>query len=163
MTRLACIAAAALAFAASTPLLCATTTPASAQSWRDDGGMGDGDLRDLLMDRRSDRRDMLMDLLSDRRERRGDIMDLLSDRRERRGDIMDLLSDRRERRGDLMDLIGDNGDDGDMGGGLRGRLRERLSDRLGAGDEENCFFVTRTMRDEGGDWMVLVRRRVCRD
>lgn len=160
MTRLACIAAAALAFAASTPFLCATTTPASAQSWRDDAGIGD-DLRDLLMDRRSDRRDMLMDLLSDRRERRGDILERISDRRERRGDLLDLLSERRDLREELMDLIGDDGDRG--GGRLRGRLRERISDRLGGGDEENCFFVTRTLRDEGGDWMVLVRRRVCRD
>jgi hypothetical protein len=135
MARLCLTTAAALAFIASSPLLGTTATPAFAQSWGDGGGgeMGAGDVRDFLMDELRTRR-------SDRREM-----------------IRELLAERRGMRDEMME------DDGGLRDRLRGRLRERISERLGEGDEGNCFFITRSLRAEGGDWLALVRRRVCRD
>jgi hypothetical protein len=165
MARLPLMAAAALALVASTPLFGATTTPASAQEWSedDDGiGAGGGDLRDFLMDAlraRHDRRDLLLDLLRERRDRRGELLDLLRERRDWRDEIMDLIGDRGDLRGRLRARVAERfGEDG-----LRGRLRERIAERLGAGDEGNCYFLTRSLRDEDRSLLVIVRRRVCRD
>ena len=66
MARLPVIAAAVLAIAASAPVICTTTSPASAQGWRDRDGDVDRDLRDLLRDRirtRQDMRDLIIDLV----------------------------------------------------------------------------------------------------
>jgi hypothetical protein len=50
-------------------------------------------------------------------------------------------------------------DDEDEGGGWRGRLRERLSERR----DGDCYFLTRSLRNEDRSLLVVVRRRVCRD
>ena len=74
MARLPVIAAAVLAIAASAPLMCATTSPATAREWRDRDGDVNRDLRDLLIDRirtRQDLRDLLEDLLEYRPGLRG--------------------------------------------------------------------------------------------
>jgi len=158
MTRLPIIAAAALAIAASAPVLWTTTSPASAHDWgdrsdmADRGGGGDtdsGDLRDLLRDRirtRADLRDLIIDLLQDRRDLRERMRERMNDRRS-----------------------GWHGaDEDEEGGGLRGRLRERLAERMADrhhGEEEGggCYFLTRSLRDEDGDFVIIVRRRICRD
>ena len=142
MKRLSVIAAAILATAASAPVVFATTDPASAREWRDSDDM-DSDLRDLLKDwirTREDLRDFIVDLLRDRREMRSEL---------------------RERIGNLRDR-----DDEQDGGMSRGRLRERLAERLAErrGERDgDCFFLTRSLRDEDGDFLIIVRRRVCRD
>ena len=138
MARLPVIAAAVLAIAASAPVICTTTTPASAQGWRDSDGDVGRDLRDLLRDRirtREDLRDLIIDLLESRQERGG-----------------------------LRERIGrwrDREDEGD--GGWRGRLRERIAERRHGGGEGECYFLTRSLRAQDGDFLVFVRRRVCRD
>ena len=117
MARLPVIAAAVLAIAASAPVICTTTSPASAQGWRDRDGDTDRDLRDLLRDRirtRQDLRDLIVDLIEDRQE-------------------------------------------------MRRRLRERIAERRGGGEEGECYFLTRSLRAQDGDLLVIVRRRVCRD
>lgn len=143
MARLPVIAAAILAIAASAPVICTTTSPASAQGWRDRDG--DVDLRDLLKDRirtRQDLRDLIIDLIRDRQDLRGLVRERISQRRDRE-------------------------DDGDDDGGLRGRLRERIAERIAerrrGGEEGDCYFLTRSLRDEDGDLLVIVRRRMCRD
>ena len=143
MARLPVIAAAVLAIAASAPVICTTTSPASAQGWRDRDGDMDRDLRDLLRDRirtRQDLRDLITDLLQDRQDLRGRVSDRISRCRDR---------------------------DEDEDGGLRGRLRERIGERIAerrrGGEEGDCYFLTRSLRDEDGDFLVIVRRRVCRD
>jgi hypothetical protein len=145
MTRLSVIAAAVLAIAASAPVICATTSPASAQGWRDRDGEMDRDLRDLLRDRirtREDLRDLIADILRDRAELRERL---------------------RERVGHWRDRDEDN--ENDMG--WRSRLRERLAERMAehhhGADEGECLFLTRSLRDEDGDFLIVVRRRVCRD
>jgi hypothetical protein len=137
MARLPVIAAAVLAIAASAPVICTTTSPASAQGWRDkDGDMG-RDLRDLL----TNLRHLIVDLIQDRQDSRGRLRERTSHWR-----------DREEEEDD---------------GGLRGRLRERIADRIAerrrGGEEGDCYFLTRSLRDEDGDLLVIVRRRVCRD
>jgi hypothetical protein len=148
MARLSVIAAAVLAIAASTPVICTTTSPASAQGWRDRDGDVSRDLRDLLMDKirtRQDFRELIINLLQDRQDLRGRL---------------------RERISHLRDQEDDDEDDN---GGLRGRLRERIAERIaerrggGGGDDGNCYFLTRSLRDEDGDFLVIIRRRVCRD
>lgn len=140
MARLPVIAAAVLAIAASAPVICTTTSPASAQGWHDRDGDMDRDLMDRIRTRQ-DLRDLIIDLIQDRQGLRGRL-------RERMGP----WRDREE-------------DEDDAGG--RGRLRERIADRLAerhhGGEEGDCFFLTRSLRAEDGDWFVLVRRRVCRD
>lgn len=131
------------------PLLSTMISPAAAQEqeWSDND-MNDGDLRDFLRDavrERADRRDMLMDLIQERRDRRAELMDMLRDRRDLRDRIRERVSGR----------LGGEDDDGNWGG----RLRERLAARAGG----NCYFLTRSLRDEDGSLLVIVRRRVCRD
>jgi hypothetical protein len=56
---------------------------------------------------------------------------------------------------------------------MRGRLRERIAERIAerrhggeegrGGEAGECYFLTRSLRDEDGDFLVIVRRRVCRD
>jgi hypothetical protein len=133
MARLPVIAAAVLAIAASAPVICTTTSPASAQGWRDkDGDMG-RDLRDLL----TNLRHLIVDLIQDRQDSRGRLRERTSHWR-----------DREEEEDD---------------GGLRGRLRERIADRIAerrrGGEEGDCYFLTRSLRDEDGDLLVIVRRR----
>jgi len=137
MARLPVIAAAVLAIAASAPVICTTTSPASAQGWRDKDGDTDRDLRDLLMDRIRTRQD-LRDL------------------------ITDLLRDRQDLRGRVRDRISRDGDE-DEDGGLRERIGERIAERRRGGEEGDCYFLTRSLRDQDGDLFVLIRRRVCRD
>src|ERR1700754_712051 len=89
MARLPVIAAAVLAIAASAPVICATTSPASAQGWRDSDGDMDRDLRDLLKDRirtRQDLRDLIIDLIQDRQDLRGRLRERISERRDREDD-----------------------------------------------------------------------------
>ena len=145
MARLPVIAAAVLAIAASAPMICTTTSPASAQGWRDRDG--DMDMRDLIRDRirtRQDLRDLIIDLIQDRQDRQ----DLRGRVRERVGHWKDREEEEDE-------------------GGLRGRLRERIGERIAerrrGGEEGDCYFLTRSLRDADGDFFVLVRRRVCRD
>jgi len=136
------IAAAVLAIAASAPVLSATTTPASADEWRDRGA-GSDDARDLLRDRvrtRGDLRDLISDLLRDRQDMRGHS---------------------RER---IRSLRGE--DEDEDGGGLRSRLRERLTERMAErnrDEDSSCYFLTRSLRDEDGDFVIIIRRRICRD
>jgi hypothetical protein len=157
MARLPVIAAAVLAIAASAPVICATTSPASAQGWRDRDGDTDRDLRDLLRDRirtRQDLRDLIADLIQDRQDMRGRV-------RERIGERI------AERRGGGEEGDYRNRDEDEDGGGLRGRLRERIGERIAerrrGGEEGDCYFLTRSLRDQDGDLLVVVRRRVCRD
>ena len=145
MVRLPVIAAAVLAIAASAPVIGTTTSPASA-GWRDRDGDVDRDLRDLLRDRiqtRQDLRDFIIDLLHDRQDLRRRL-------RERAGHWRD--------RGDEED---------EDSGGLRGRLRELIGDRVAerrrGGEEGDCYILTRSLRDADRDLLVIVRRRVCRD
>jgi len=153
MARLPVIAAAVLAIAASAPVICTTTSPASAQGWRDRDGDMDRDLRDLLRDRirtRQDLRDLIVDLIQDRQDMRGHLRERIA-----------------ERRGGGEDGDYRNRDEDEDGGGLRGRLRERIGERIAerrrGGEEGDCYFLTRSLRDEDGDFLVIVSRRVCRD
>jgi hypothetical protein len=152
MTKLPVIATTALALFVSTPLLCTTATPASAHDWSDQDEGVSGDLRDRLMDR-----------LEARRERRELIRDLLQERRDRRDGMEDLLGDRGEARDRLRDRLRERlaGDDDNFRDRQRGRLRERIAERRESRGE--CYFVTRSIRDEDGDFLAVVRRRVCRD
>jgi hypothetical protein len=149
MARLPVIAAAVLAIAASAPVICTTTSPASAQESRDKDGDMNRDLRDLLKDSirtRQDLRDLIVDLIQDRQ-----------DRQDLRGRLRERISQRRDR----------EEEDEDGGGGMRGRLRERIAERIAerrhGGEEGDCYFLTRSLRDEDGDFLVIVRRHVCRD
>jgi hypothetical protein len=144
MARLPMIAAAVLAIAASAPVICTTTSPASAQGWRDRDGDMDRDLRDLLMDRirtRQDLRDLIVDLIHDRQDFRGRLRERISHWRDRE----------------------EEEEDGGRRGGLRERIAERIAERRRGGEEGDCYFLTRSLRDEDGDFLVIVRRRVCRD
>jgi hypothetical protein len=162
MARLPVIAAAVLAIAASAPLICTTTTPASAQGWQDRDGDVGRDLRDLLRDRIRTRQDLrdLVDALEERQERRERM------RYSGRGD-----EDEDGYRGGMHERMGYGRDrDDEDGGYCRGRLRERLAERIAERrrgyerrglEEGECFFLTRSLRDEDGDVFVLIRRRVC--
>jgi hypothetical protein len=174
MTRSSIIVASVLTLIAFPPLFSTMATPASAQEqeWSN-SDMNDGDLRDLLRDwvrDRPDRRDMLMDLLEERRERRADLMDRVHDRMDRRDRLRERISNRGDDdedgswrdRGDLRDRlrerISSRGDD-EEDGSRRSRLRERLAERRGG----DCYFLTRSLRNEDRTLLVFVRRRVCRD
>ena len=173
MTRLPVMAIAALTLISSPVLSTMLTTPAFAQSdaWgSSEPDLGDGSVRDLVrswIEDRSDRRAMLSDLIQDRRERRDDLRDLLQERMDRRGELMDLLRDHPGLRDRLRERLasrwGDEtsqtGDENDDRAGWRDRLRGRLAARSGQG----CFFLTRSLRDEDGSLLVVVRRRICRD
>jgi hypothetical protein len=145
MTRVSAFAAAfLLATTASAPVICATTSLASAQEWRDRDGETERDLRDLLRDRirtREDLRDLIVDLLRDRPDLRGRLRERMSHWRDREED--------------------------EDGGGWRGRMRERFAERIAerrrGGEEGECYFLTRSLRDADGDFLVIVRRRICRD
>ena len=153
MARLPVIAAAVLAIAASAPVICTTTSPASAQGWRDRDGDTDRDLRDLLRDRirtRQDLRDLIVDLIQDRQDMRGRL-------RERIGERI------AERRGGGEEGDCRNRDEDEDGGGWRGRMRERIAERRRGGEEGECYFLTRSLRAQDGDLLVIIRRRVCRD
>lgn len=162
MTRLPMMAIAALTLAASHTFLLASTTRAVAQSedWSvGEADMDDGHLRDLVRDwlqDRTDRRDALMDLIQERRDRRDELRDLLDERMDRRGELMDFLRDHPRLRERLRERMAARWTDEGEG---RGRLRERLASRL-SGD---CYFLTRSLRNQDGSLLVVVRRRVCRD
>jgi hypothetical protein len=128
-----------------TPVLYTTMTPAFAQE-RDDGdeGISRSELRELLMDR-----------LQRRQERRDELLGLLEERSERRSELMDLLRERSERRGKLLDLPADREREG-----RPGRLRRMMSESEERGE---CLFLTRSLRDADGDFLILVRRRICPD
>jgi hypothetical protein len=148
MTRLPVIAAAVLAIAASAPVICTTTSPASAQGWRDRDGDTGRDLRDLIRDRirtRQDLRDLIADLIEDRQELRGRLRERIGER----------VAERRDRE--------EGEDDGGWRGHLRERIGERIAERRRGGEEGDCYFLTRSLRAEDGDFFVIVRRRVCRD
>ena len=141
MARLPVIAAAVLAIAAS-----ASVIGTASAGWRDRDGDVDRDLRDLLRDRIQTRQDL-------------------------RDFIIDLFHDRQDLRRRLRERVGhwrDRGDEEDEdGGGLRGRLRELIGDRVAerrrGGEEGDCYILTRSLRDADRDLLVVVRRRVCRD
>jgi hypothetical protein len=157
MARLPVIAAAVLAIAASAPVICTTTSPASAQGWRDRDGDTDRDLRDLLRDRirtRQDLRDLIVDLIQDRQDMRGRLRERIGERiAERRGGGEE---------GDCRHRDEDE-DDGGWRGRLRERIGERIAERRRGGEEGDCYFLTRSLRAQDGDLLVIVRRRVCRD
>ncbi|WP_262031300.1 hypothetical protein [Microvirga sp. Mcv34] len=186
MTRWPVLAMAAFTFVVSPSLFLASAMPATAQEndWGSgDTGMGDGRLRDLLRDwvqDRADRRDMLLDLIQERRDQRDELMDVLQERSDRRGEVADFLRDHpwlrerlRERaasrwndedgggavRERLRERVASRWNDEDDGGAWRGRLRERLAERMGG----DCYFLTRSLRNQDGSLLVVVRRRVCRD
>jgi hypothetical protein len=184
MTKMTVVAAIACALLGSAPLLSAMTTPSFAQGWRDsDDESSDRGVRGAFLDRLQIRRD-LRDLLEDRVRSRQDTRDLLEDRVRSRQDTRDLLLDllrnrlrewlagRRERdedgdgglRGRLRERLANLRDsDEDSDGGLRGRLRERLAERIRGRDSDACHIFTRSLRNEDGDFLILVRRRICRD
>jgi hypothetical protein len=167
MARLPVITAAVLAIAASAPVICTTTSPASAQGLRDRDGEMDRDLRDLLRDRirtRQDLRDLIVDLMQDRQDLRGRLRERIGHWRDReegeeeggwRGRLRERISHMRDR--------GEDEDDGGWRGRLRERIGERLAERRHGGEEGECYFLTRSLRAADGDLFVLVRRRVCRD
>jgi hypothetical protein len=104
----------------------------------------DRDLRDLLMDRirtRQDLRDLIVDLIHDRQDFRGRLRERISHWRDRE----------------------EEEEDGGRRGGLRERIAEHIAERRRGGEEGDCYFLTRSLRDEDGDFLVIVRRRVCRD
>jgi hypothetical protein len=143
MARLPVIAAAVLAIAASAPVICTTTSPASAQQWRDRAGDMDRDRSDPLMDRvrtRQDLRDLIIDLFQDRQELQGRL---------------------RERNGRWRDEEEESGEG--WRGPVRERIAERIAERRRGGEEGVCYFTTRGLQDEDGDLVIVVRRRVCRD
>jgi hypothetical protein len=143
MTRLPIIAAAVLAIAGSVPIVCVTTNPASAAQWGDSDESAD--VRDLLRDQIRSREDLR------------ELLDLLHERREMRGRMHERMSSWRDR---------DEDEEDEDRGGRRERLRERLAERMMErhGDEGGgCFFLTRSLRDEDGDFLVIIRRRICRD
>jgi hypothetical protein len=155
MTRPSILVAAVLTLIALPPLFSTMTAPAAAQEQEgNDSELSDGDLRDLLRD-----------WVGGRPERRDMLIDLLQERRDRRADLMDRMHDRRDRRDRLRERISSSWDDDEEDGGwrdrgdVRGRLRERLAERHGG----NCYFLTRSLRDEDRTLLVIVRRRVCRD
>ncbi|MBA1156833.1 hypothetical protein H0S73_11915 [Microvirga sp. Marseille-Q2068] len=157
---------AAFTLVASPTFFLAAAIPAAAQEndWDSgDSSMSDGRLRDLLRDwvqDRADRRDMLMDLVQERRDQRDELMDLMQERSDRRGEVGDFLRDHPWLRERLRERAASRWNDEDDGGGMvRGRLRERLAERM-SGD---CYFLTRSLRNQDGSLLVLVRRRVCRD
>src|ERR1700731_1214751 len=157
MARLPMMGAAVLAMAASAPVICTTTRSASAQGWRDRDGDTVRDLRDLLRDRirtRQDLRDLIVDLIQDRQDMRGRL-------RERIGERI------AERRGGGEEGDCRNRDEDEDDGGWRGRLRERIGERMAerrrGGEEGDCYFLTRSLRAQEGDLLVIVRRRICRD
>jgi hypothetical protein len=153
MARLSVIAAAVLAIAASAPVIYTTTSPASAQGWRDRDGDTDRDLRDLLRDRirtRQDLRDLIVDLLENRQDMRERLRERIA---ERRGGGEE--GDYRKRDEDE--------DDGGWRGRVRERIGERMTERRRGGEEGECYFLTRSLRAQDGDLLVIVRRRVCRD
>jgi hypothetical protein len=165
MKRLALIATTAFALTASLPALCITTTGASAEEGQYSSSDDDGDLRDFLSERlrarREMRRDTLRDLLGARMQRREELRDLISELRDSDDGLRERIRGRvRER---LRERFADEGDEDGGGHGLRGRLRERLADVRRGWDGENCYFITRSIRDEDRDFFALVRRRVCRD
>ncbi|MFL4990713.1 MAG: hypothetical protein ACJ8DV_05410 [Microvirga sp.] len=169
MTRSSIIVASLLTLIAFPPLFSTMTAPASAgeQEWSN-SDMSNGNLRDLLRNwvrDRPDRRDMLMDLLEDRQDRRAETMDRMHDRMDRRDRLRERISNREDDDEDgswrdrLRERISSRGYD-EEGGSRRGRLRERLAERHGGGD---CYFLTRSLRDEDRTLLVIVRRRVCPD
>jgi hypothetical protein len=148
MTRSSIIVASVFTLIALPSFVATMTTPVSAQEpeWSD-SDMSDGNLRDLLRNwvgDNPDRRDMLIDLLQNRRDRRAEMMDRMHDRMDRRDRLRERISNR---------------SDDDEDGNLRGRLRERLAERRGG----DCYFLTRSLRDEDRTLLVIVRRRVCPD
>jgi hypothetical protein len=38
-----------------------------------------------------------------------------------------------------------------------------MAERRHGGEEGECYFLTRSLRAQDGDLLVIVRRRVCRD
>jgi hypothetical protein len=170
MSKMTVIAATACALLGSAPLLSAMTTPSFAQGWRDsDDEMRDRGMRGAFLERLQIRRD-LRDLLEDRMRSRQDTRDLLSDLLRDR--LRERLADRRDRdedsdgglRGRLRERFADFRDsDEDNDGGLRGRLRERLAERIHGRDSGDCYIFTRSLRDQDGDFLIIVRRRICRD
>jgi hypothetical protein len=164
------VAATACALLGSVPLLSATTAPSFAQGWRDsDDETSDRGMRGAFLDRLQIRRD-LRDLLEDRIRSRQDMRDLLSD--VLRDRLRERLADRRDSdedsegglRGRLRERLADLRDrDEDSDGGLRGRLREHLAERLRGRDSGDCYIFTRSLRDQDGDFLIIVRRRICRD
>jgi len=153
MARPSIIVASLLALIASPALLPTIATPAAAQEQEWSGGdQNDASVRDLLRDGvsdRPDRRDMLMDLIQDRRD----------ERRDRRAEIVDRFRDRRDMRRSLRDQISNGDDNDDEGGTIRDSLRERVAERRSG----NCYFLTRSLRNEDQTLLVLVRRQICRD
>jgi hypothetical protein len=161
MTRLPVLAIAALTLVASPALLLATNTPAAAQEDDWSAGETNGSLRDLVrswLQARADRRDILMDLIQERRDSRDELRDLIQERRDRRGELRDFLQDHPWLGERLRERAASRWDDEDEGG-WRGRWRGRLAERLGG----ECYFLTRSLRNQDGSLLVVVRRRLCRD
>jgi hypothetical protein len=167
MTRSSIIFASVLTLFALPALVTTMTTPASAQEsdWSS-SDMSDGDLRDLLRNwvrDHPDRRDMLIDLLQERRDRRAERMDRRERLRERVSSRWDDDEDESlQGRGDLRDRLRErlsSRREDEEDGSRHGRLRERLAEKHGG----NCYFLTRSLRDEDRTLLVVVRRRVCRD
>ena len=117
-------------------------------------------------------RDFILDQLDERPALRRAVLRHLMDE----GDAGGLRERLRERvrdrfdddeggvRGRLRDRVQGTvrDDDDDDGGGVRGRLRERVRGRL-SDDGGGCFIASRSLRDEDGDFVIVIRRRICRD
>jgi len=73
----------------------------------------------------------------------GDMSDMFRHR------MRERLADRRER-------------DEDSDSGWHGRLRERVAERVRSREQDDCYFFTRILRDQDGDFLIIVRRRICR-
>ena len=124
------------------PAMLGTATPSFAHEQNDgDEDVSNSDLRELLknrLERRQELRDRLMDLLEERSERRRKLLDLLKERSERRSELLELLEERGR-------------------GGRLGRLGKLVAER------GECVFLTRSLRDADGDFLILIRRRICLD
>src|SRR5215213_10254451 len=151
MARLPVMAMAALAIVASPALCVATPTPAFAQG--DDWGSSETDVSDSSL------RDLLRNWIEERRDQRGERRDLLQERTDGGSELMDLLRNHPGLRERLRERLASRWRTEEDGGGWGGRLRERLAERSGG----NCYFLTRSLRDQEGSLLVIVRRRVCRD
>jgi hypothetical protein len=92
----------------------------------------------------------------------------MQDRQDMRGRLRERIGERiAERRGAGEEGDYRNRDEDEDDGGWRGHLRERMGERIAerrrGGEEGDCYFLTRSLRAQDGDLLVIVRRRVCRD
>lgn len=168
MTRLRPVPASALALVASFCVFIGTTIPSSAQER--DNGITAAELRAFLSDEimaRGERREAFRDRLRDDDDDDDESREAM---REHRGEMREHRGEGRGRAGRRAEMREFLEEHPFLRERLRERGRERLRERIGerfaerrGDDDGRCFFLTRVLRSEDRDFLVLVRRRVCRD